>query len=446
MLEHEVVEQIETGLAQPTPAVLKVVGCGGGGSSAINRMIQAGIDHVEFMILNTDLQALNRSNSPVRIPIGQKLTGGLGAGGNPEIGQKAAEEDRETITNALKGADMVFITAGMGGGTGTGSAPVVAEIAKELGALTVGVVTTPFGFEGPVRMKLAEEGIKNLRASVDSLIVIPNEQLLKTQKDLTMREAYMLADEVLHQGVKGISQIITGAGEINTDFADVKATMFGQGDALLGIGTGKGENRAVDAATNAINNPLLEYMNIDGAKTLLINITSGESLKLSEVQEITNLICASADPMHKVYLGHVVDSSMPEDEVSVTVIATGFNNYTGRTTEKENLQTAKNGNVVGVEEFDKLINTGAMSFDSPKKASLFDDDSLSFSDKLEDELTGKSDNVKDSKERSLGDAIASSFHRTVSSGLVPPADFDGRDDITQPACWRHLSREINLRD
>ncbi|MBP5402392.1 MAG: cell division protein FtsZ [Treponema sp.] len=446
MLEHEVVEQIETGLAQPTPAVLKVVGCGGGGSSAINRMIQAGIDHVEFMILNTDLQALNRSNSPVRIPIGQKLTGGLGAGGNPEIGQKAAEEDRETITNALKGADMVFITAGMGGGTGTGSAPVVAEIAKELGALTVGVVTTPFGFEGPVRMKLAEEGIKNLRASVDSLIVIPNEQLLKTQKDLTMREAYMLADEVLHQGVKGISQIITGAGEINTDFADVKATMFGQGDALLGIGTGKGENRAVDAATNAINNPLLEYMNIDGAKTLLINITSGESLKLSEVQEITNLICASADPMHKVYLGHVVDSSMPEDEVSVTVIATGFNNYTGRTTEKENLQTAKNGNVVGVEEFDKLINTGAMSFDSPKKTSLFDDDSLSFSDKLEDELTGKSDNVKDSKERSLGDAIASSFHRTVSSGLVPPADFDGRDDITQPACWRHLSREINLRD
>lgn len=446
MLEHEVVEQIETGLAQPTPAVLKVVGCGGGGSSAINRMIQAGIDHVEFMILNTDLQALNRSNSPVRIPIGQKLTGGLGAGGNPEIGQKAAEEDRETITNALKGADMVFITAGMGGGTGTGSAPVVAEIAKELGALTVGVVTTPFGFEGPVRMKLAEEGIKNLRASVDSLIVIPNEQLLKTQKDLTMREAYMLADEVLHQGVKGISQIITGAGEINTDFADVKATMFGQGDALLGIGTGKGENRAVDAATNAINNPLLEYMNIDGAKTLLINITSGESLKLSEVQEITNLICASADPMHKVYLGHVVDSSMPEDEVSVTVIATGFNNYTGRTTEKENLQTAKNGNVVGVEEFDKLINTGAMSFDSPKKTSLFDDDSISFSDKLEDELTGKSDNVKDSKERSLGDAIASSFHRTVSSGLVPPADFDGRDDITQPACWRHLSREINLRD
>ena len=449
MLEHEVVEQTANSLAQPTPAVLKVVGCGGGGSSAINRMIEAGIDHVEFMILNTDLQALNRSNSPVRIPIGQKLTGGLGAGGNPEIGQKAAEEDRETIMNALKGADMVFITAGMGGGTGTGSAPVVASIAKELGALTVGVVTTPFAFEGPVRMKLAEEGIKNLRANVDSLIVIPNEQLLKTQNDITMREAYLLADEVLHQGVKGISNIIIGAGDINTDFADVKATMFGQGDALLGIGTGKGENRAVDAATNAINNPLLEYMNIDGAKTLLINIAANESLRLSEVQEISNIICASADPMHKVYLGHVVDSSMPDDEVSVTVIATGFNNYNGKTTDREIAQKNKNENIVGVEEFDNLINAGAMSFDSPKKTSLFDDeedDRLSFSTKLEDELTGKSENVKDSKESSLGEAIASSFHRTVASSLTPPSDFDGKDDINQPACWRHLSREINLRD
>lgn len=437
MLEHEVVNQSGDGLAQPTPAVLKVVGCGGGGSSAINRMIEAGVKHVEFMILNTDLQALNRSKSPVRIPIGQKLTGGLGAGGNPEIGKKAAEEDRETIMNALQGADMVFITAGMGGGTGTGSAPVVASIAKELGALTVGVVTTPFGFEGPVRMQLAQEGIENLRKNVDSLIVIPNEQLLKTQEDITMREAYKLADEVLHQGVEGISSIITDGGEINTDFADVKATMSGQGDALLGIGVGKGANRAVDAATNAINNPLLEYMNIDGAKTVLINITSGESLKLTEVKEITNLITASADPYHKVFLGHVINPDMPDDEVSVTVIATGFAHASGKNLTSEVSSQKRNDNVVSFDEFEGLLNSGAGSFDAPKKP-LQNFESVSASESSASNAQGES---------SLGDAIANSYrHGTLKSGITPPVDFNGKDDINQPACWRNLSREIKLRD
>ncbi|MCR5613165.1 cell division protein FtsZ [Treponema sp.] len=440
MLEHEVVDQ---GLAKPTPAVLKVVGCGGGGSSAVNRMIQAGVQHVEFIVLNTDLQALNRSNSSNRIPIGQKLTGGLGAGGNPEIGRKAAEEDREAILNALKGADMVFVTAGMGGGTGTGSAPVVASIAKELGALTVAVVTTPFSFEGPVRMQLAQEGIKNLRENVDSLIVIPNAQLEKDKEDLTMRDAYVLADEVLHQGVKGISSIITGAGEINTDFADVKATMSGQGDALLGIGVGHGENRAVDAAINAINNPLLEGFSIDGAKTLLINISAGGTLKLSEVKEITKTITASADPYHKVFFGHVIDPDMAEDEVSVTVIATGFNSSSSGSVQSESVQPSRNGNVVSVDEFNDLLRSGAGSFDTPKTT----DASYDANGFVAAHYSSDSIRADNKNENALGEAIASSYKRSsAGSGLNPPADFTGKDDISQPACWRNLSREINLRD
>lgn len=443
MLEHEVVDQSGADIAQPTPAVLKVVGCGGGGSSAVNRMIEAGVKHVDFMILNTDLQALNRSNAAKRIAIGQKLTGGLGAGGNPEIGQKAAEEDRETIKNALEGSDMVFITAGMGGGTGTGSAPVVAGIAKELGALTVGVVTTPFGFEGPVRRQLAEEGIENLRRNVDALIVIPNEQLLKTQGDITMRDAYKLADEILHQGVEGISNIITGTGEINTDFADVRATMSDQGDALLGIGVGKGENRAVDAATNAINNPLLEYMNIDGAKTILINITASENLKLTEMQEITNLITASADPYYKVFVGHVVNPDMAEDEVSVTVIATGFSNAGKKNAGAESVQPKRNDNVVGFDEFEGLLNSGAGSFEAPKKPVLpFEEFSHS-----ESMPSSGGDPAVSESQTPLGDALAKSHRNGISrSGITPPADFTGKNDINQPACWRQLSREIKLRD
>lgn len=430
MMEHEVITQNSDGLAQPSPAVLKVVGCGGGGSSAVNRMISSGMKNVDFMVLNTDLQALNKSTSPVRIPIGQKLTGGLGAGGNPEIGKKAAEEDRETIKAALTGADMVFITAGMGGGTGTGSAPVVASVAQELGCLTVAVVTTPFSFEGRHRMELAEEGIDELKPHVDSLIVIPNSALERDEEDLTMLEAYRKADGILQQGVKGISDIINCVGEINTDFADVKATMSGQGEALLGIGVGKGPNRAVDAATNAISNPLLEDLNIDGAKVLLINVTAGSDLKLKEPAEITNLISASADKMCKIFFGHVIDPDMAEDEISVTVIATGFDTPSSLGSSQA-MTEQRNDNFVSSREFDDLLNSGAGTFDAPKSKSIFD----------------SSDNgseIKDSTTTPMGDAIAASYKRT--SGITPPADFAGTNDINQPACWRTLSREIKLRD
>lgn len=430
MMEHEVITQNSDGLAQPSPAVLKVVGCGGGGSSAVNRMITSGMKNVEFMVLNTDLQALNKSTSPVRIPIGQKLTGGLGAGGNPEIGKKAAEEDREAIKAALTGADMVFVTAGMGGGTGTGSAPIVASIAKEMGCLTVGVVTTPFSFEGRHRMQLAEEGIDELKPNVDSLIVIPNASLERDDEDLTMVEAYKKADNVLFQGVKGISDIIHGYGEINTDFADVKATMSGQGEALLGIGVGKGPNRAVDAATNAISNPLLEDLNIDGAKVLLINVTAGGDLKLKENTEITNLISASADKMCKIFFGHVIDPEMAEDEISVTVIATGFDSPS-TVISSQNGYEQRNDNYVSSREFDDLLNSGAGSFDTPKSKSFYESDE-------------NSSEVKDSTVTPMGDAIAASYKR--NSGITPPADFAGTNDINQPACWRNLSREIKLRD
>lgn len=452
MMEHEVVNTVSGELAKPTPAVLVAVGCGGGGSNAINRMLAEGVEHVEFMVINTDLQALNKSTAPVRIPIGQKLTGGLGAGGNPDVGCKAAEEDRETIKNALTGADMVFITAGMGGGTGTGSAPVVAEIAKELGCLTVGIVTTPFSFEGPARMNYALEGIEKLRANVDSLIVIPNEQLLKNREDITMRDAYLLADDVLNQAIKGISNIIISSGEINTDFADIRATMSGQGDALLGIGVGKGANRAGDAANQAINNPLLQDICIDGAKTLLINITASESLRLNEVTEISNIITATADPFHKVFFGHVIDPEMADDEVSVTVIATGFTGSSSSNSMQNASVKKVNDNIVSEDEFDELLKKDVASFDSPHKTSIFTatENTESASSQTGDLQSAIPPRPQTSKEgHSLGDALASSYRRgTPSNGGFgsnsSPIDVN---DINQPACRRrNLSREINLRD
>ena len=306
------------------PTVIKVIGAGGGGSNAVKRMIEAGVSGVEFIVVNTDLQALSGSNAPVKLGIGSKLTGGLGAGGNPEIGEKAAQEDTETIANILKGADMVFITAGMGGGTGTGAAPVIAKIAKEQGSLTVGVVTKPFEFEGKVKMQLAEEGIAKLREHVDTLIIIPNQHLLKiVDKKTPIREAFRKADDILRQGVQGISDVITTAGEVNCDFADVRSCMEGKGDAILGIGEGHGENRAVDAATGAIDNPLLEDSHIDGAQNILINITGGEDLTLMEIQDIISTITDAADSNVRLKYGTVIDSSF-EDQIKVTVIATGF--------------------------------------------------------------------------------------------------------------------------
>ena len=304
-------------------AVIKVVGVGGGGTNAVNRMIQAGLKGVEFIAINTDAQALALSMAPTRLQVGTKLTKGLGAGANPEIGQKAAEESRELIADSLKGADMVFITAGMGGGTGTGAAPVVAEVAKEVGALAVGVVTKPFTFEGRRRQTFAEKGTANLKAKVDTLITIPNDRLLQVvERRTAIVEAFRIADDVLRQGVQGISDLIAVPGLINLDFADVKTIMSEMGSALMGVGISQGENRAAAAAKSAISSPLLET-SIDGARGVLLNITGGSDLALFEVNEAAEIVIQAADPEANIIFGAVIDESL-KDEVRVTVIATGF--------------------------------------------------------------------------------------------------------------------------
>jgi cell division protein FtsZ len=304
-------------------ANLKVVGVGGGGSNAVNRMINSGLKGVDFIAINTDAQALALSNALRKIQIGQNITRGLGAGANPEIGQRAAEESREAIMEALKGADMVFITSGMGGGTGTGGAPVVAELSRELGALTVGVVTKPFTFEGRRRASVADVGIQNLREKVDTLITIPNDRLLQVvDKKTSIVEAFKYADDVLRQGVQGISDLIAVPGLINLDFADVKTIMLDTGSALMGIGSGTGENRAVDAARTAISSPLLET-SIEGAHGILLNITGGPDLGLFEVNEAAVIVQEVADPDANIIFGAVIDERLG-DEVRVTVIATGF--------------------------------------------------------------------------------------------------------------------------
>ncbi len=304
-------------------ANLKVIGVGGGGSNAVNRMVQAGIKGVEFISVNTDAQALNLSLAPTKIQVGNSLTRGLGAGANPEVGEKAAEESRDEILEHLKGADMVFITAGMGGGTGTGGAPVVAQCAKEIGALTVGVVTKPFGFEGRRRMTTAIQGIQNLQAHVDTLIVIPNDRLLQVvERDTSILEAFRVADDVLRHGVQGISDLVCVPGLINLDFADVRTIMMDTGSALMGIGIGHGEDRAVQAAKQAISSPLLET-GIDGARAVLMNITGGGDLGLFEVDAATETVMEAADPDANIIWGAVIDDDL-EDTVQITVIATGF--------------------------------------------------------------------------------------------------------------------------
>ncbi len=308
---------------QSTFASIKVVGCGGGGNNAVNRMVDAGLRGVEFISVNTDRQALSQTNAQVKIQIGEKLTKGLGAGAIPEVGRRAAEESREEIASALKGADLVFITAGMGGGTGTGAAPIVAEIARDLGTLTIAVVTKPFNFEGKQRMKNAEAGIAELKQHVDTLVVIPNDRLLQVvNKGTTMIEAFKIADDVLRQGIQGISDLIAVPAMINLDFADVKTVMESGGMAHMGIGLGSGENKLVDAATNAISSPLLET-NIDGARAVLINVTGGEDISIVDINEAANLIMEAADPDANIIFGAGIDETMG-DEVRITVIATGF--------------------------------------------------------------------------------------------------------------------------
>jgi len=316
-------------------ASLKVIGVGGGGNNAVNRMIDDGMQNVEFIAINTDGQALNLSKAESKIQVGEKLTRGLGAGANPDIGKKAAEESREQIEDAIQGADMVFVTAGMGGGTGTGAAPVVAKIAKEMGALTVGVVTRPFSFEGRKRQTQAAAGVDAMKASVDTLIVIPNDRLLDiVDKSTPMMEAFKEADNVLRQGVQGISDLIAVSGEVNLDFADVKTIMTNQGSALMGIGVSSGENRAVEAAKKAISSPLLET-SIVGAQGVLMNITGGESLSLFEAQESADIVQDAADEDVNMIFGTVINPEL-EDEIVVTVIATGFNEKSvNRTPERE---------------------------------------------------------------------------------------------------------------
>ena len=305
-----------------SPANIKVIGVGGGGGNAVNRMIKAGLGGVDFWIMNTDLQVLSYSSCKNRIQLGPKLTNGLGAGGEPQIGEKAAEEAQQEITEALEGADMVFVTAGMGGGTGTGAAPVVAKIAKELDILTVGVVTKPFSFEGKRRANQAQQGLEKLRESVDALIVIPNDKLLDVvDRQVSLQDAFSVVDDVLLRGVQGISDIITVPGMINVDFADVKSVMQASGSALMGIGSAKGEGRATEAAKMAIDSKLLET-SINGASGVIVNITGGADLTLHEVTDATNIINAAVLDDARVIIGAVVDDKI--QDIQITVIATGF--------------------------------------------------------------------------------------------------------------------------
>lgn len=317
-----------------TFARIKVVGVGGSGNHAISRMLEANLKGIDFIAINTDAQDLHHCKVSEKIHIGKNLTKGLGAGMNPDIGRQAAEENKDEIQDALKNADMVFVTCGLGGGTGTGAAPIIAEVAKEAGALTVAVVTKPFSFEGLQRRKIAEEGLENLKAQVDTIITIPNDKLLQViDKKTLLLDSFKIVDDILKQGVQGISDLITIPGIVNVDFADVKAIMENTGSSLMGIGKASGENRAVEAAKQAINSPLLE-LSIDGARGVLFNISGGSDLTMMEVSEAANVITESIDSEAKVIFGAITDENLKKGEIKITVIATGF---TGKESAKENL-------------------------------------------------------------------------------------------------------------
>ena len=340
-------------------ADIKVIGAGGGGGNAVNRMIKAGLTGVDFWAMNTDAQVLKMSLAENKIQLGSKLTEGLGAGGDPSVGEKAAEETRDQIVQALDGADMVFVTAGMGGGTGTGAAPVIAKIAKELGALTIGVVTKPFSFEGKRRMNQAQQGLEKLKETVDALIVIPNDKLLEVvERRTTMKEAFQVVDEVLLRGVQGISDIITVPGLINVDFADVKAVMQSSGSALMGIGKGSGEGRAMEAAKQAINSPLLET-SINGASGIIMNVTGGSDMTLFEVTEAAQVIHDAVAEDAIVTFGSVIDDRI-QGEIQITVIATGFEMKSLEPEAKQ--ETAKS--MSAVDFFSSAFNTGSTTTNS----------------------------------------------------------------------------------
>ena len=421
-------DQAETARNVANPTIIKVIGCGGGGSSGVRRMIESNVQGVEFIVMNTDLQALNKNPAPTKLAIGQKLTGGLGSGGNPEVGENAAREDTSAIENVVSGADMVILTAGMGGGTGTGSIPVVAEIAKKAGALTVAVVTTPFDFEGPDRMNNARCGIDKLRDCVDSLIEIPNEAVFKIiDKNITFVQAFQLADELLSQGVKGITEIITKEGIVNRDFNDMQTVLKDAGNTLLGVGEGTGENRAIDAAQMAISNPMLEYMKMDGASKILVNITAPADITMDEVREINSTITASCAPKHHLLWGQIIDPSM-EGKIRVIVIATGFNSRPAvsvqQTIPEPVVEPKKEDpNVMSADAFGDLLSGnlfGNTSASEPATSQISEEKKEGTS--LGSDLFGNFESVKPS-----------------SSKMNPPAGFNGQNDLSQPACWRKPS-------
>jgi cell division protein FtsZ len=349
------VEMIGPSVSESFVAMIKVVGVGGGGCNAVNRMISAGLAGVEFIAINTDAQALLACEAEIKLDIGRKLTKGLGAGANPEIGREAAEEHAEAIQEVLKGADLVFVTAGEGGGTGTGAAPVVAEIAKQVGALTIGVVTKPFDFEGRQRARQAEEGIKRLREKVDTLIVIPNDRLFSVVGDNTsFVEAFRIADEVLLQGVRGITDLITVPGLINTDFADIKAILQDAGTALLGVGTASGEGRAPAAAQHAITSPLMEF-SVKGARGVLLNIAGGSDMTLKEVQDAAKVVQGVAHPDANIIFGSVIDDRLG-DKIKVTVIAAGFDGAASRKQRDREAEFAREESLLADDEEDLAVN------------------------------------------------------------------------------------------
>ena len=455
--EYEVVKSAGTdtpALNTANPTKIKVVGCGGCGGNAVNCMIESGVGGVEFIALNTDLQALGNSKAQYKIQIGQRLAGGLGAGGRPEVGEEAAKEQQEQIKEILKDSDMVFITAGMGGGTGTGSAPIVAKIARDLGALTVAVVTTPFNFEGKVRMGHAEEGVRKLREEVDSLIAIPNELILKdAEKRLTVEDAFVIINDILRQGVQGISDIITKSGLVNRDFRDVESVMKGQGDAILGIGVGTGDNRAVDAAHNAINNRLLVDTNIDGAKNVLINICGNHDVGISECNEIASIITERANPEAVVLWGQVLDESM-DDKISVTVIATGFNKTPARerTPEIQKVEEQINSDTMSIDNFVKIgtRKTAVETAETKKNdlmSGIFGNDEI-----YEDDRRNPSSQASPTRDESPSEKkdFFSDFSRASQAGGQAGLSGESYDpnDLSVPAAWRRnlegLSRTINF--
>jgi cell division protein FtsZ len=443
-----------------SPTVIKVVGCGGAGGNAVTTMVKSNIKNVEFIALNTDAQALSGTAAQTKFIIGKEVTRGLGCGADPALGERSAEEDAEKIKGLLKGADMVFVTAGMGGGTGTGSAPIVARIAKELGALTVAVVTKPFTFEGPQRMKNALIGIEKLRKNVDSLIVIPNQKIMDPMNsDLPFGETFKLCDDVLCQGVQGISEIITKIGYINRDFNDVKTTLKDKGNAIFGIGVGTGGNRAIDAATASINNPLLEDTKIDGASNILFNITCGPDCTTTEIQEIANHITNQCANDALVLWGQVIEPTM-KDKIKVTVIAAGFDNGMKKegdtTTETKTVFTEKQktygDNVLSKDIFDDLLHSPTISQNNTP-GELFENqktESVIPSSKKQSSL---SENVtEEEKNGLLGEALfgdSSNVTPTRKPLFNPPSDYVDNDDLNIPAYWtrnKEFGKTIDLTD